>query len=260
MGNSGMAMSNLYIVIPAYNEQANIRGVIQQWYPVVERCGEGSRLVVIDDGSLDATYPLVCEAARSYPALIPLTKKNQGHGATVLFGYRYALDAGADYVFQTDSDGQTDPAEFKELWDARESYDILLGRRAAREDGISRAVVTRMLKAVVKQRFGVALEDANTPYRLMRAAALRDCLAYIPDDYNLANVAISVASVKFGYSVHDFPIAFHARQGGKNSINLFSIARMGRQALRDFRHINEVLDREAAFRCESVNAAFPGMT
>ncbi len=86
-------MSSLYIVIPAYNESANIERTIDQWYPVVERHNdEGkSRLVIINDGSKDHTYQLLQKCAASRPLLIPLDKPNGGHGPTVLYGYRYAI-------------------------------------------------------------------------------------------------------------------------------------------------------------------------
>ena len=49
-------MDKLYIVIPAYNEEANIEQVIRDWYSVVEKVGGESRLVIIDDGSKDSTF------------------------------------------------------------------------------------------------------------------------------------------------------------------------------------------------------------
>ena len=107
-------MDKLYIVIPAYNEEANIKKVIQDWYPIVEKAGNSSKLVIIDDGSKDSTYQMMLTEAKELNAFEPLTKPNGGHGATVLYGYEYALDKGADYIFQTDSDGQTLPEEF---WD-----------------------------------------------------------------------------------------------------------------------------------------------
>ena len=84
-------MDKLYIVIPAYNESENIVDVIEQWYPVVEKCGAESRLVIIDDGSRDQTYAIMQEYAKDKPQFLPLTKANSGHGATLLFGYHYAL-------------------------------------------------------------------------------------------------------------------------------------------------------------------------
>jgi glycosyltransferase involved in cell wall biosynthesis len=79
-------MDKLYIVIPAYNEEANIDKVIRDWYPIVEKIGNGSRLVIIDDGSKDSTYQIMKKHAETIEAFEPVTKPNGGHGATVLYG------------------------------------------------------------------------------------------------------------------------------------------------------------------------------
>ena len=94
-------MEKLYIVIPAYNEEENIKQVIDDWYPVVEKYnGNGeSRLVIMDDGSKDSTYAIMQEYAKDRPLFHPITKPNGGHGATVLYGYNYALENNADYIF-----------------------------------------------------------------------------------------------------------------------------------------------------------------
>ena len=51
-----MKHDSLYIIMPAYNEEKNIGAVIEQWYPVVEKIGGDSRLVILNDGSKDGTY------------------------------------------------------------------------------------------------------------------------------------------------------------------------------------------------------------
>ena len=91
-------MDKLYIIIPAYNEEETIKQVINDWYPVIERIGNESKLVIINDGSKDHTYEIIQEYAASHPYLLPLTKENSGHGATVLFGYHYAIKENADYI------------------------------------------------------------------------------------------------------------------------------------------------------------------
>ena len=137
-------MDSLYIVMPAYNEEENIGDVIEEWYPIVERYSAGgeSKLVIIDDGSKDRTYEVIRRYADSRPLLVPLTKMNEGHGATLLYGYHYALEHGADYIFQTDSDGQTLPEEFEKFWEMRKESEVIIGDRNHREDGISRIFVT----------------------------------------------------------------------------------------------------------------------
>lgn len=236
-------MEKLFIVIPVYNEEANIKEVIEDWYPVVEKHnGNGeSRLVLIDDGSKDNTYSIMEECAKKYPLIKTITKQNEGHGATILHGYNYAIENGADYVFQTDSDGQTLPSEFEQFWECKENYEMVIGHRSKREDGFSRYIVTKVLKAVIKVCFGVSVTDANTPFRLMKADILKENLKLIPEKFNLSNVIISVIYAKKKYNVKYIPITFRPRQGGVNSINLKKISKIGIQAIRDFKEINKTL-------------------
>lgn len=233
----------LYVVIPAYNEQENIKTVIDEWYPIVEQHhGNGqSRLVVIDDGSKDDTYRIMQECGKERPLFIPLTKANSGHGASVLYAYQYALKSKADYIFQTDSDGQTRPEEFEEFWNNRQSHDMVIGWRRGREDGFARIVVTKTLKYVIRLCFGVSVTDANTPFRLLSRQTLATCMEQIPPGFNLSNVILSVLCAKKALRVKYIPITFRPRQGGVNSINLRRIFRIGMHALVDFYRINKTL-------------------
>lgn len=234
-------METLFLVMPAYNEQETVEAVINQWYPVVEQTGPESRLVVVNDGSKDRTAEILQRCARTRPQLVALDKPNSGHGATVLYAYRYALERGADYVFQTDSDGQTLPEEFGLFWAQRADYDLLIGQRCHRQDGFSRVVVTKVLRIVLWASFGVWVSDANTPYRLMKADALRENLAFLPPDFNLSNAALAVIYARRHQRVKYIPITFRPRQGGVNSINLKKIIKIGWNALRDFRTIDKAL-------------------
>lgn len=224
----------LIIVIPAYNEEMNIEAVVHQWYPVIERIGGKSRLFVINDGSTDGTQEKLMKLQTAYPCLRAVKKENRGHGATVLYGYRCALQEGADYVFQTDSDGQTLPEEFWKLWENRERCGLLIGSRRRRQDGWQRVLVTRVLRLVLWFIFGCWMEDANTPFRLMRADQLGTVIKDIPKDYALSNILMTVIYTKRKLGVEYFPITFRQRQGGKNSINMKKIVRIGCTAVGDF--------------------------
>lgn len=235
-------MDTLYIIVPAYNEEKNIERVINDWYPIVERYNgnEQSRLVIIDDGSKDETYEIVKKYAESRPLLVPITKQNSGHGGTVLYGYQYALKNNADYVFQTDSDGQTLAEEFPQFWEERNQYDMLIGLRSKRQDGFARVIVTKVLKLVIRLCFGVNVPDANTPYRLMQAESLKKAVSKIPEGFNLSNVLVAVYFEKKMKTKY-IPITFRQRQGGKNSINIKSIVKIGYKAFGDFRELNKQL-------------------
>lgn len=237
-------MDKLYIVIPAYNEAANIRQVVEEWYQIILRHdGNGeSRLLVIDDGSKDETYQILEEMKKDRPLLLIQRKKNSGHGATLLYGYRYAIEQGAEYIFQTDSDGQTRPEEFQPFWEKRQDYDMIIGYRNKRQDGIARIAVTKVLKLLIRLCFGVSVTDANTPFRLMKRDILKEQLSYIPENFNLPNVLIAVIFEKKKKEVIYLPITFKPRQGGENSINLKKICGIGMRAVKDFIEINRVLE------------------
>ena len=111
---------SLYIIMPAYNEEESLPKVLDSWYPLVE-ADQSNRLVVLNDGSKDGTMDILSSYAATHAQLIAIDKPNSGHGATIYDGYKYALDCGADYIFQTDSDGQTRSEEFCQLWDRLES-------------------------------------------------------------------------------------------------------------------------------------------
>lgn len=231
--------------MPAYNESENIKDTIAQWYPVIDRInsiGEAHAVLAIaNDGSKDNTFEIMESLKSDYPAFEPLNKTNSGHGATVLYLYRHALANGAEYVFQTDSDGQTNPEEFWQMWEKRHDYDFQIGYRKDRQDGLSRIFVTRILRIVVWLMFHEWVTDSNTPFRLMQRTKLKAIMDVIPEDYFLCNVAIAVIAKKWNYRMKFYEITFKPRQGGVNSINMKRIIKIGWKALRDFRKINNNL-------------------
>lgn len=228
--------------MPAYNEAANIRQVIRDWYPIVEKFGgEGSRLVIFDDGSHDETFSIMLDEQKNRPLFEPITKANSGHGATVLAAYHYAIDkittggGCTGFIFQTDSDGQTLPAEFKKFWTLRDSFDMVIGdRTATRHDGAFRLFVTFTLRLMLRIIFGVNLVDPNTPFRLMNAATLKKFIDRIPDGQEHSNALIAAMYVKNNLRVKYLPVTFRQRKSGKSWVRLSKIMRIGWEALWDF--------------------------
>ena len=236
-------MDRLYIIIPAYNEQDNLKALVNDWYPIIEQhsADNSSRLVIINDGSKDNTYVVLKDLAKSRPMMEVLTKENGGHGDTLLFGYRYAIENGADYIFQTDSDGQTSPSEFETFWNKRQEYDAVFGDRTKREDGKSRVFVERVLCIILKMVFGVKIPDSNAPFRLMRSSYVDKYIRMLPEHYNLPNVMLTTLGTYYNEKILFLPITFKNRQGGKNSINIRKIVSIGMKALKDFRDIRKKL-------------------
>ncbi|HAQ51436.1 MAG TPA: glycosyltransferase [Lachnospiraceae bacterium] len=224
----------LYVVMPAYNEEDNIRDVVKSWYAVLEDKNEASRLVVADSGSTDGTHAILKEMKKEYPKLKILKKSAKQHGPKVLALYKVAIKMNADYVFQTDSDGQTNPDEFEEFWTMRSEYDGIFGLRNERGDGKDRAFVERVVCMLLRLFFGVKIPDANAPFRLMKVDVLKKYINRMKSDYNLPNIMITTYYAYYNQKYKFIPISFSSRRSGKNSINIPKIIKIGLNSLGDF--------------------------
>lgn len=226
----------IYVVMPAYNEEENIENVIEQWYPILENGSEDSRIVIADAGSTDKTHEKLLSLQESgYSKLEIVEGCKKQHGPKIMYLYKYAIENGADWIFQTDSDGQTNPEEFDKFWNNRKKYDAVLGCRRERGDGKARAFVEKIVCILLRIYYGVKIPDANAPYRLMNTRVVQKYIDKMPDDYNLPNIMFTTYFVYYKEKVSFEDISFKPRQGGVNSINIPKIAKIGWKALKDFR-------------------------
>ena len=111
---------DVWIVMPAYNEERTIGGVLD----TLRREGY-SKVIVVDDGSRDRT----AEIARSKGALVVSHPKNMGLGAALRTGLRVAREQGADRAVTFDADGQHDPKAVRKLLEALDGGDLAIGVR-----------------------------------------------------------------------------------------------------------------------------------
>lgn len=231
----------LYIVMPAYNEIENIKNVIEDWYPILETAELDSRLVIADGGSTDGTLDLLYELRQTYPRMEVLSAPGTDHGTKVLLLYRHALKKGADWVFQTDSDGQTKPDEFGEFWAERNLWDGIIGKRRNRGDGLNRIVVEFVLRVYLLLFFGRFIPDANAPFRLMRAQLLAKYIDLFPEEFDLPNAVMTECFVKYKDRVVFKDVSFQPRQGGRNYMNMKRIIRIGMGSIVRFYKIRKRL-------------------
>lgn len=191
-------------------------------------------MIIADSGSTDSTHKILEEMKQSYPQLVVLSDTGKQHGPEVIALYRYAILQGADYIFQTDSDGQTDPSEFGTFWDMRTRYDAIIGCRQIREDGKFRAFVEQVVCFMLKIYFGVKVKDANAPFRLMKADVVEKYIGRFSADYSLPNIMMTAFFAYYNEKIFFIPITFRPRKSGTNSINLPKIIKIGWRALGEF--------------------------
>lgn len=168
-----------------------------------------------------------------------LENDNQFHGPKVIALYDYAIKNRADYIFQTDSDGQTNPDEFDEFWKLRKDYAGIFGHRTVRGDGRDRAFVERVVCFLLKLYFGVNVPDANAPFRLMKTETVKKYIYKMPADYNLPNIMMTTYFAYYKEKITFKEISFSPRTAGVNSVNIPRIIRIGWKALGDFYHLKK---------------------
>lgn len=225
---------SLYIVMPAYNEEDNIESVVKGWYKVLEGKSEASRIVIADSGSSDKTHSILENLKSEYPQLEIYSETEKQHGPKVIALYKKAIADNIDYVFQTDSDGQTNPDEFEAFWQLRNQYDCVLGHRSVRGDGKSRAFVEKVVCLLLRIYFGVKVPDANAPFRLMKVDVVKKYIDRLPYDYNIPNIMMTTYFAYYKEKITFKEISFKPRQGGVNSINIPKIVKIGWNALKAF--------------------------
>jgi dolichol-phosphate mannosyltransferase len=231
--------TELAVVMPVYNEAANIASVLREWFTCLEKIAPRFVVFALNDGSKDDTAGVLASLSGEFgPRLRVVNKKNSGHGRSCREGYELALDESAPWILQIDSDGQCAPEFFASFYDNRAAHDCLFGYRRTRDDGFGRIVISLCCRIVLWLTTGTYLKDPNVPYRLVRASALRAALRSVPADFDLQNIALTfVLKRERELRWKHFPIHFRARQGGKNSIDYRQIAKMGLNLLRDFSRI-----------------------
>ena len=216
----------LFVIVPCFEEEQCLESVLQEWIDELDRTGVDYKVLLLDDGSTDGTAALISRWVQNRldGRITAIRHANMGHGQTCLAGYRQACLSGAAWVFQIDSDGQCDPAYFREVWERREGHDVVYGHRLERLDGWQRVLASRLVRAVVRIATGAHCVDANVPYRLMTTNGLLPLVDSVPSGFDLANIALAVQIQRAGWREAQVPIVFRPRAGGEPAVPLTRFA------------------------------------
>jgi glycosyltransferase involved in cell wall biosynthesis len=227
---------NLVVVIPAYNEEACIENVIDLWTSGIAHIlpKDQFKIIVINDGSKDDTGLILDQLASENPNLIAKHQLNGGHGNAVVNGYKFAVEMNPDYIFQTDSDDQFIPEDFKKFWDLKDQSDFILGFRQVRHDDPFRLFITKILKYSLLILYGTYINDANIPFRLYRTSFLKKLLAVLPNPIPFApNIFLSVLAKKANQKLFNIPVFHKERETGEVSIRHMKLLKVCWQSLKE---------------------------
>lgn len=206
-------MSDLLVIIPAYNEEATISSTVNRLQEVT-----GYDHVVINDGSTDGTRRVLQKNGFSYLDL-PL---NLGIGGAMHTGFKYAWRLGYDYALQLDADGQHDPNDLEKLIGAMRSgeWDMVIGSRFVEESDYSgsrlRRFGIRYFQHLIRLLTGWTIADPTSGYRVVNRRVIEEFVRNYPNDYPEVEVLVTLA--RKGYRVSEVTVDMRERQGGVSSI------------------------------------------
>ena len=231
-------LKDVAVVIPVFNEEKLIGECIDEWLNVLDSVNLNYEILIIDDGSSDATISIV-ERYGDNQNIQAIIKQNEGHGPTILAGYKRAVGI-AGWVFQADSDNEISPNQFSALWSRRQGQDAVIGWRQGRNQTTVRRLVTFFARVTTKVLFRCHLRDVNIPFRLFRSETLTILLEKIPSDTFAPNIALSGALSLMNFQVEECPVVFNERIVGESSLSNLGALRKGGRALLELIKISRV--------------------
>ncbi len=164
---AGSRPPGLSVFFPAYNDSGTIASMVIRAVQAASALTPDYEVIIVNDGSADATAQIADELARTYPHVrVVHHAKNCGYGGALQTGFRSATK---DLIFYTDGDAQYDPGELSELWSRMTpDADLVNGYKISRSDPLHRIVIGRVYHHVVSTLFGLTVRDVDCDFRLMR--------------------------------------------------------------------------------------------
>jgi len=204
---------SLSVFFPAYNDSGTIASMVIRAVAAASELTPDYEVIVVNDGSADATAEIADELARTYSHVRVIHHaKNRGYGGALQTGIRSATK---ELIFYTDGDAQYDPAELKVLWENMgPDTDLVNGYKISRADPFHRIVIGRLYHHIVSILFGLTLRDVDCDFRLMRRSIFNRV------DLRQASGVICLEMMKkiqdAGFRVVEVPVHHYHRAFGKS--------------------------------------------
>lgn len=215
-------MRTLLVVLPTYNERANLERVIAGIL-----AHDFTRVLVVDDGSPDGTGALADELAARHPGRVDVMHRTgtRGLGRSYIDGLRHALTTDADAICQMDADLSHDPAYLPDMLAGLERFDLVIGSRYL--NGVSvvnwplhRIILSAFANRYIRAVTGLTPRDCTSAYRAWR----REMLARLPLHHARTSgyaflPEMLVEAARLGCRMGEVPIIFVERQEGYSKVS-----------------------------------------
>jgi len=212
-----LAADRVSIVIPVYNEEANLRELVDRVAAAMEPSGADFELILVDDGSRDGSPALLDELAADRPWLNPLKLiRNYGQSVALQAGFDHAR---GDFIVTLDGDLQNDPADIPgllTLMHERPHIDVISGWRKERQDAaVSRRLPSRIANSIISSVTGVRLHDYGCALKVYRAKVIHGIRLY-----GEMHRFIPALAAEVGARIMEVPVQHHPRTRGTSKYGI----------------------------------------
>ncbi len=220
------------VILPAYNEQECIEDAVRDCLDFLPRCFANYEVVVVNDGSKDATGEIIRELEREFPGIVTGVQfeKNRGYGAAIMAGFRAGR---GELLFYTDSDRQFDICELEaavELLEEKKA-EALFGFRVYRYDSVLRCITSWIYNRLVRVLFAVKVRDVDCAFKLFERHVL-DRMHVACTDFFI-DTELVARTAKQGHRTIEMGVRHFPRTAGRTTVHpghipktLLTVARM----------------------------------
>jgi glycosyltransferase involved in cell wall biosynthesis len=231
-------LKGLSVILPCHDEALNVELALDEATAAGELVADAHEVLIVDDGSTDATRELAQARAAADPRIRVLVHDaNRGYGAAVRTGLAAAR---LEWVFLTDADLQFDMTELTRFAPLAQSSDLIAGYRVHRADPPHRLLNAAAWNALVRRLFDVPLRDVDCAFKLMR----RDVVQRLPLTAEGAMVSTELVAraERAGARIAQLGVGHRPRTAGRSSGASPAVVR---RAFRELRAVRTELRREA---------------
>ena len=248
---------------PAHNEEANVRELVAEALETLPGLAEAFEIVIVDDGSRDATGAIADELAEAHPGVVRAVHHpvNLGYGAALLSGFRAARH---DLVAFTDGDRQFHVADLGRLTERLgqpDAPDAVVGYRIRRADPLIRTIYARLYRLANRVWFGLRVRDVDCACKLFRREGLAGIAVESGGAFLSAELLIKMRAA--GRTIVEVGVPHHPRTAGsptgaKPSVIFRAVRDFWRLRLRMWANRSRALGRGRPVLGEAMIGGAPG--
>jgi dolichol-phosphate mannosyltransferase len=217
-----------WLVLPTYEEAENVEPLVEA---ARAKLPASAQVLVVDDSSPDGTGEIAERLAERHGNVHVLHRaRKEGLGPAYIAGFRHALERGAGFVLEMDSDFSHDPAYLPRLLEAAKRADLVLGSRYVPGGGVSdwgplRRAVSRGGSSYARWVLGVDVRDLTGGFKCFRREVLEGIdLDEISTRGYAFQVEVTYRAIRLGFKVVEVPIVFRERRVGTSKMDLSIVA------------------------------------